>query len=334
MSDQSDVIVKIDDRVRLMSAVLAATEYPTQAQKAKPHGTHAHARATRKFLKELSKQNAVEATQKLIDQGTPLDALFALVMLMDWPNLTIPALPPWAPHDYNAMLRDFYEIGELGEWWEKEKAVWDKTLHEAANVFQKAQFKEFFIPFLDKVDEQLIFMPNVSYPTDYDVGFHIRNDVVCIAPPPLAWGDSPPWPYDERTMHAYSIRAAMYAFGRMLLDKYFKVHSKELDDVVKSTELPVGDQFKAQYPAWKGQFEALFLSAIVAMYLEAHIDEKEYKAYMLMQKKARGMDMLPGTVSVLRRYLQEVGKRKYNNLAEFLPFFPVQLRVAKKIVTF
>jgi len=47
------------------------------------------------------------------------------------------------------------------------------------------------------------------------------------------------------------------------------------------------------------------------------------------------MAMLPGTVSVMRRYLQEVGKGgKYNNLIEFLPYFPIQLRVAKKIVTF
>jgi len=43
---------------------------------------------------------------------------------------------------------------------------------------------------------------------------------------------------------------------------------------------------------------------------------------------------LPGTVSVMRRYLQEVGGGKYRNLAEFLPVFPKQLRVARKIVTF
>jgi len=34
---------------------------------------------------------------------------------------------------------------------------------------------------------------------------------------------------------------------------------------------------------------------------------------------------------VMRRYMQEVGNR-YDNLSEFLPIFPSQLRVAKKIV--
>jgi hypothetical protein len=33
-----DVIVKLDDRVRLLSAVIAATNYPEYAQKIKPHG--------------------------------------------------------------------------------------------------------------------------------------------------------------------------------------------------------------------------------------------------------------------------------------------------------
>lgn len=335
MSDKSDVIVKIDDRVRLMSAVLAATDFPEKAQKLKPHGTHAHARATRKYLKDLDTHLAVEATQKLLDEGkVPIEALFALAMLLEWPDCKIAALPSWAPHDYNVMLRDFYEVAELKTWWEQEKGVWDKSLHQTENVFKTAPFKEFFDPFMDKIEEQFIFMPNVSYPTDYDVGFHIGNEVICIAPPPLAWGDSPPWPYDEPTMYAYSLRAAMYVFGRILLDQYFKVHADELKEIIETSELPVSDQFKAQYPTWQEQFFALFLSATVAMYLETHIDEAEYKAYMLMQKKARGMAMLPGTVSVLRRYLQEVGKRKYNNLVEFLPFFSKQLRVAKKIVTF
>jgi hypothetical protein len=41
---------------------------------------------------------------------------------------------------------------------------------------------------------------------------------------------------------------------------------------------------------------------------------------------------VPGTVSVLRRYLQEKGGAKYSTLVEFLPYFPKQLRVAKRIV--
>ena len=333
MSEQ-DIEVKLDNRVRLLSAVLSVTDFPDKAQKAKPHGTHAHARATRKICTDLDQHPAVLATQKLLDQGTPIEALFALVTMMKWPHMEIDALPPWAPESYNETLFDFYLKADLESWWEEESDLWEQSLQEAKNIYEGVQFKHFLEPFLGKVKENFIFVPNISYPTDYDVGFKIGNELMCISPPPLAWGDSPPWPYDESSMRTYTTRAAMTVISRILLKDYLGAHADELAEIIKTKEMPVGEQFKEQYPTWEEQFSALFLSGTVAMYLESHEDEAEFKAYMLMEKKARGMAMLPGTVSVLRRYLQEVGNTKYTNLMEFLPYFPKQLRVAKKIVTF
>ena len=333
MTEQPDVIVKLDDRVRLMSAVLAATDYPEKAQKAKPHGTHAHARATRKRMAEFSTHPAVQNTQTLLEEGTPLEALFALIMLMEWPSLKISELPSFAPADYNNQLRDVYEKARLAEFWQDEQAVWDKGLHEAKTVFNHTEIKPFFEPFFGTIKEELCFLPSVSYPTSYDVGFQIHDSLICIAPPPLAWGDSPPWPYDETTMISHSYNAAITAFGDILLRNFLRAHASELEDIV-TMELPLSDQFKAQYPSWEEQFATLFLSALVAMYLEEHVDEKEYKSHMLMEKKVRGLTNLPGVVSVMRRYLQEVGGSNYSNLIEFLPIFPKQLRVAQRIVRF
>lgn len=333
MSDQSDVTVKLDDRVRLLSAILAVTDYPEKAQKMKPHGTHYHARATNKHLANHRSHPAVQATQSLLDQNTPLEAIFALVMLMSWPEMAIPALPPWAPAGYNAQLRDFYETVELSTFWERESALWNKSNSEVTKIFASVNLKPFFQPFLGQIKETFTIMPNISYPTDYDIGIQIGHELVCIVPPPLAWGDSPPWPYDEPTMVTYSYRSAIMVYGKILLKNYLRTHANQLEEITQ-IELPLTDQFKAKHPTWEDQFSTLFLSALVAMYLEEHIDEKEYKSYMLMEKKARGMTNLPGTVSVMRRYLQEVGNEKYNNLIEFLPIFPKQLRVAQRIVTF
>ncbi|GAB4527407.1 MAG: hypothetical protein OHK0046_45200 [Anaerolineae bacterium] len=331
---QTDVVVKLDDRIRLMSAVLAATQYPEKGQLLAPHGTHAHARATRKYLAEHTSHPVVQSTQSLLDQNTPLEALYALVMLMPWPALTMSVMPPWVPAHYNEHLRDFYETTNLADFWQREKGYWDKTVQEAEHVFQDVKFKEFFKPFLGEINEEFVFMPNISYPADYDLGIHIGRDLICIAPPPRAWGDSPPWPYDESTMVTYSYRAAMMVYGRILLKNYLRAHAEQLKEITQQ-EMPLSDQFKAKHPTWEDQFSTLFLSATVAMYLEEHVDEREYQAYMIMEKKARGMVNLPGTVSVLRRYLQEVGSTdKYANLIEFLPIFPKQLRVAQRIVTF
>ncbi|PJF21148.1 MAG: hypothetical protein CUN56_12565 [Phototrophicales bacterium] len=330
----SDVIVRLDERVRLMSAVLAATDYPERSQKLKPHGTHAHARATRKHLLKYTQHPAVQAIQAYLDQGQPLEALFALVSLMSWPQLDIPTLPPWVPANFNAQLRDFYEATDLKTLWEKDQPLWDKAHLQLTHAFKNVMLKPFFEPFVGKIEDNLVLMPNISYPTAYDVVFKLRNEIICIVPPPLAWGDSPPWPYDEPTMITQSYRAAITSFGSILIKAYLRSHMDQLQEIMQN-DLPVHDQFKAQHPTWEDQFTTLFLSAAVAMYLEDHVDEREYKSYMLMEKKARGMALLPGTVSVLRRYLQEVGNNdKYNNLIEFLPIFPKQLRVAQKIVKF
>jgi hypothetical protein len=88
----------------------------------------------------------------------------------------------------------------------------------------------------------------------------------------------------------------------------------------------------AEYPSWEEQFIALFKSAVVAIYLEDFMNPTEARGYMLMEKKVHNMTILPGTISVLRRFLQEKGNR-YETLADFLTVFPAQLRVAKRIIT-
>ena len=67
---------------------------------------------------------------------------------------------------------------------------------------------------------------------------------------------------------------------------------------IEKTELPVSDQFRALHPTWEEQFISLFVAAAVAMYLEDYVSESEAKAYVLLERKARGMQILPGTVSV------------------------------------
>lgn len=332
MTNTSDVIVRIDDRLRLMSAVLAATNWPEQSQKRQPHGTHAHARATRKYLNEHLKHPAVQSLQGLLDQGAPLEAMFTFAMCLGWPGLElqIDVLPGWVPPRWIMELRDFYRVTGLAEWWRTEDAVWTKSLNESRRIFQNTAFKPFLQPFIGEVHEPLVFVPNISYPTEQEIGVRVGNELLCIAAPRLAWGDSPPWPFDEDPAHVY--RAALSQFGRLLIIAYLRRHADRLAEAAKNP-IPVGDQFAAMYPTWEEQFVALWVGAAVAIYLEDHVSAAEAKAYVLMARKAQGMTILPGTISVLRRYLTEREAGRYHDLLDFLPIFPKQLRVAKRIVT-
>jgi hypothetical protein len=331
-SSRSDVHVRLDDRVRLMSALLAATDYPDKAQRRKPHGTHAHARATRKFVGDYAQHPAVQTTQALLDQSTPLEALFTLAQRLSLPDLQLTdQVPAWMPIGYIEKIRDFYATTQLAGLWHKERALWEKAETEATHVFHNANFREFLLPFLDEVDVQFVFIPNISYPTDHDLGLRYDQELICIAPPPLAWGDNPPWPYDEETMRMHTYRASLAQYGRLLLTERLHSNREKLAEAAQE-ELPLNEQFRTAFPSWEDQFIELFVTAVVAMYLEQHMNQAEYKSFVLMERKMRGMNILPGTVSVLRRYLQEKGGSKYSNLMEFLPYFPKQLRVAKRMV--
>ncbi|MBZ0297197.1 MAG: DUF4932 domain-containing protein [Anaerolineae bacterium] len=328
----SDIVVRLDDRVRLMSALLAATNWPDKSQEKQPHGTHLHARATRKYLHEFRDHPAVQSMQNLLKQGAPLEAMFTFALCLNWPELRLELdrMPAWVPTGWIQDIRDFYTSSQLDEWWETENTPWQKSLDETQKVFENVSFKPFLAPFLGPVDENLVFIPSISYPSDQEIGLRIGKDLICIAPPRLAWGDSPPWPFDEDPAHVY--RAALSQYGRMLLLSYMRSNARKLAEATK-IPIPVSDQFSIMYPSWEEQFATLFVAAAVAIYLEDHVSAAEAKAYVLMARKAQGMTILPGTVSVLRRYLSEREAGRYQSLMDFLPIFPKQLRVAKRIVS-
>ena len=333
MSTQtSDVTVKLDDRIRLLSAALSATNFPEKSQQRKRHQPHAHARATRKYMLDNGYHThpAVTGLQDMLDQDVPLEALFTLVMLCEWPQMKITALPPWVVGNWNEHLWDFYKTAQIEAFWADSDAVWQQAEAQAQKVFANVHYHEFLSQFLGEFKEKLIFVPNLSYPADENIGIRVGNKLMAITPPPLAWGDSPPWPYDEESMYNHSYRASLIELGRLLLQNYLRQHAKQVEEASQK-EMPVNDNFKAENPTWEQQFISLFVSASVAMYLEDYINKAEAKSYILMEKKVRGMTILPGTISVMRRFLQEVGNR-YENLSEFLPIFPAQLRVAKRIV--
>jgi hypothetical protein len=318
--------------LRLMAALLAATDWPEKSQKKQPHGTHAHARATRKFLNGHWQHPAVRSLQGLLDQGAPLEAMYTFVLCLSWQRLEleIDTLPAWVPPRWIMELRDFLRQTQIMDWWQQEEGPWQKSHQEAERVFQDVTFKPFLEPFVGEVAEDLIFVPNISYPTDQEIGIRMGSELICLTAPRLAWGDSPPWPFDEDPAHVY--RAAISQYGRLLLISYLRRHANRLAEAVK-TPLPVGDQFQAMYPSWEEQFTALWIAAAVAIYLEDHVSQAEAKAYVLMARKAQGMTILPGTISVLRRYLSERESGRYASMMDFLPIFPKQLRVAKRIVT-
>lgn len=326
----TDVTVRLDDSIRLLSAVLAATTFPQQAQARKPHGTHAHARATSRYLKDYSEHEAVAGMQGLIDSGAPLEALYTLVAHLPWPSLHAAELPKWVPPNWTEQLVDFYHHAKLAEWWEQEDKLWNEAFEQSKRMFADANFKTFLSQFVGDIEESLVFIPNISFPSDREIGFRVgQQELITVCPPRLAWGDSAPWPFDED--RPYIHRVALTQYTRLVLLTYLRQHADVVIEAAK-IDLPVSDQFKAIYPTWGEQFVAIFQAASIAVYLES-INKLESRAFIQTQFKIHNMKILPGAVSVLKRYLSERENGKFSTLADFLPVFPKQLKVARHIMS-
>ncbi len=331
----SDVYVKLDDRVRLIAAALAATRYPDDAQSRHRHGTHAHARATRRYLANFANHEAVRALQALLDHGAPLEAIFTLAQALHFADDTReqPARwtpPRWMPPHWDDQLMRFYADADLAGWWQSENAVWQTAFEGVSRTFTDVRFKPFLQPYLGVIDERLVFMPNILYPTDHTLGLRFSGDLVCIAPPRVAWGDSPPWPFDEDPAHVYRTTIELYGF--ILMDAYLRAHADRIIELAQ-TPLPVTDQYRALYPTWAEQFAHLFVAGAVAIYLEDHVSPAEASAYVLMERKVSGLEVLPGVIHVFRRYLRELASGNYTSLLDLLPNFSRQLKVANKIAS-
>src|SRR5450631_489355 len=103
--EAKQVIVRVDDRVRLMSAVLAATNHPDKSQARKKHGTHSHARGTHRVVAEHSHQKAASSMQVLLDQNIPLASMYNYVLRLTWPALEADEeMPRWVPPRWDEQL--------------------------------------------------------------------------------------------------------------------------------------------------------------------------------------------------------------------------------------
>ncbi len=324
--EKRNPLVRIDNRARLMSAVLTATKHPDKEQERQKHGTHMHARGTRKLVTEYASHPAVSALQALLDRGTPLTALYSYALRLSWPALEGEEPPRWVPPRWNEHLKHFYEVTGLAKWWADDDEAWAMPVRHLNDILTKVDYYAFLEPFFGVIPETFVIFPNVSFPTDTTVRLRVGPELCVLLPPRKAWGDSPPWPYDNDPVYMY--QDTLKAFEELLLGAYLRQYADKLN-VLSEKPLPVDEKFIALHPTWADQVTGLFTAGTIAIFLEEVVDAREAKAFMQMQQKLEGLTILPGVVGIIRRYMDDQKSGKYANFAEYLPNFAKHLRLAK-----
>ena len=321
-----NILVRIDNRTRLMSAVLAASTYPDKSQERQKHGTPLHARGTRKAVIEFNHHPAVASLQVLLDKQMPLNAIFSYAGRLSWPELNGDEPPRWVPPRWNEHLKHFYEITNLAKWWADEDEAWQMTVGHLNDIFEKIDFYIFLEPFFGIIPETFVFMPNISYPTDVNVNYRVGGELVALLPPRKAWGDSAPWPYDNDPVYMY--QETLKAYEELLLQAALRQNAATVA-ILSEKPIAISDKFTARHPTWPEQLTGLFTAASTAIFLEQATHPLEAKAYIQMQQKVEDIPILPDVIRLLKRYLEDHKVGKYTDFADFMPVFAKNLRIMK-----
>lgn len=318
MTTVSDIDIVIDDQIRLIGALLAASPWPDDAQRRRPHGTHAHARAARKHLTPFRGHPAAIVLQALLDRGIPLESIFAAAV-NDAPR------PDWLPADWPTLLGDFGAQAGLAAWWHGAAADWGASVEQARRVFADVRLKPFLKPIFGAVSARLTFMPNLLYPADRELAVAGGDILLALIPPPLAWGDSPPWPYDEDPAHTVRVTVAQFAY--LLTNALLDAHGADVGDAAPFTDMARGRLGRVYAAAdWPTLFRDLFVPALTALYLEQAFSAGESRAYVLMERRTHKLESLDTMIALLRDFGARQAASGFPDFGAFLPEFPAAYR--------
>ena len=97
----------------------------------------------------------------------------------------------------------------------------------------------------------------------------VWDELISIGPPRIAWGDNPPWPFDEDRAHVFS--TSLSDFTRLLMLAWLRRNAEDIHAIAEKP-LPIDEEFRVKHPNWGDQFLSLFVPGCVALYLEARVD--------------------------------------------------------------
>lgn len=254
------ITVRLDDRLRLAGALLAASDWPEHEQAVKAYKAHRVADAAHKALSAHHAHPAVQTVRALAGHGEGLDRLYAHALNGDWPDgLAVP-------------VADFAAVADLAGFYAGHAADWAQAEAEARAVLARADLGQFLADLAGPQTRAFVFVPNLLFPGRQRVACASPAEVVVASHPPIAWGTSHPWRFDERPDESLALISE--AFARFLFAQ-------------------AGLAERA---------EALGAAAAVLFLREAE-GQAAGDQYMVMEKKARGLKTLPAAVAALEPVL-------------------------------
>jgi hypothetical protein len=194
----STLTISIDERLRLVTAVLAASDWPEEEQKQLPHAVHSQAKQVRQFVQPFRTHPAVKGINEALLNGVELEELFSAALRSTWPDFTPTSELPHLLkiNEWVQSLADFTsETSIMTLFWAKHTAVWQNAQSALEKIFTGDRLLTSLAQLRDgEIETAVTLMPNLVYPA-LTPGLATADDALTLLlPPPKAVCESPPWP--------------------------------------------------------------------------------------------------------------------------------------------
>jgi hypothetical protein len=278
----SDITITIDDRARLVTAVLAASQWPQLEQARLTHAVHPQAKQTQQFVQRMKDHVAVTAVNEALKAGMPLAVFFEAALCSRWGSFIVDEpLPTSDTFDAAAWLKTLPDFGEksgIAIFWAGHQAAWDEGVANLNSIFHGSTIGRFLGHLRrQSLTRRIAIMPNIVYPALQPVLAKTVDSATLLLPPPKAVGESPPWPYDEDP--GWVLERACHT----LMDHFLADILAQFND----------DQ------------QRLLKYAATTLFLEEAIDETEAIGYLIRTRKQHNLPRLAPAVAELRQWLAQ-----------------------------
>lgn len=261
--------IKIDERLRLVTAVLAASNWPADEQNQLTHAVHPQAKQVHQFVQPFSTHPAVNGANEAMLNGVALADLFSAALRCTWPDFTPTTELPHVLKikGWVQSLADFArDTAVVTKFWSQHTAVWNEAQTALETIFAGDGLLASLAQLQGaKLETAVTLMPNLVFPALSPVVATNEGALTLLLPPPKAVGESPPWPFDEDPGWVVA------NVCQQLVPHLLAAELAKLDD--------------AQRP--------VAIHAAVAHCLGQLLDDFEAQAYLLRAKRAHNLPQLP-----------------------------------------
>jgi hypothetical protein len=288
----STLNIAIDERLRLVTAVLSASSWPLEEQNELTHAVHPQAKLVRQFVQPFTTHAAVNGVNEALINGVALADLFSAALRCTWPHFAPTSeLPHVLKIDaWVGALADFARTTAVTTiFWPQQTAVWQAAQAALEKIFTEGDLLAALGQLGAVADTAVTLMPNLIFPALTPVVATGAGALVLLLPPPKAVGESPPWPFDEDPGWVVATVA------------------EQLLPYLLANELAQLDA--AQHPI------AMHLAA--AHCLATLLDDFEAQAYLLRARKEHNLPQLPTLFAQLQA---AVAGGKGRSLAQILQY--------------